>query len=349
MIHRRRLLGSIGIAALAPALLHCSSGEPPPTLRVLTWPGYADRDLVGEFERLHGLRVELTIVHTDEELWSRIAANDGADFDVFAVNTAELARYIDARLSAALDPQSIPNIGRQLPAFRDRARLPALERDGKVYAIPYTYSTMGLIYDRSRVRETPVSWQSMWDPAYRGRVIAYDGSSHAFSFTALALGMPDPFRLDEAAYREVTQRLIELRRNALTFYKAPEEVVDLFLRHDVALAYGNYGTQQLKQLADAGIDAGYVIPREGALAWLDCWAMTRGARDPRLVAAWIDYMLEDHVSQALTLRQGLANTTVASIAAADAARIRWLQPVEDVARRTRLWERIRSGDALESF
>ena len=58
------------------------------TLRVLAWPGYADRDLVQAFERSHKVKVEVTFVDSDDELWTRVSAHQGGDFDVFAVNTA---------------------------------------------------------------------------------------------------------------------------------------------------------------------------------------------------------------------------------------------------------------------
>ena len=72
----------------------------------------------------------------------------------------------------------------------------------------------------------------------------------------------------------------------------PEESVELFQHHAVALLFANYGRQQLKLLRDAGADVGYMIPQEGALAWLDCWAVTRGVKNRRLAESWINYMLE---------------------------------------------------------
>ncbi len=43
--------------------------------------------------------------------------------------------------------------------------------------------------------------------------------------------------------------------------------------------FANYGSQQVQLLKAAGLNVGYVVPKEGALAWLDCWAITRHAPD----------------------------------------------------------------------
>ncbi len=327
----------------------CSPAFAKETLRVLTWPGYADSDLVSIFEKRHGVTVEVTFVSSDDVLWEKINTREGADFDVFAANTAEMTRYIDRGLSVPLDVSNIPNTRHQVPRFSDLASIPGIARDGKLYAIPYTYSEMGLIYDKKQIKEPPTSMAAMWDPKYRGRVLAYNGGTHNFSLVALMLGNEVPFRIKETDFRRVVDRLIDLRRNVLTFYSLPEESIELFRENSVALMFANYGTQQVDQLRKAGVDIGYVIPDEGALAWLDCWAVTRGARNKRLAEQWINYTLEKDVSAALTWRQGLANTVEASPSGGSSNRLVWLQPVEDFNRRAALWDRIISGDRPGKF
>lgn len=318
------------------------------TLRVLAWPGYADADLVRAFEKRFNARVEVTIVSTDDALRDKLGANQGGDFDVFAANTAEISRFVDMDLIAPLDLSRLPRTREQLPRFRNLAAIPGITRNGRVYAIPYTYSEMGLIYDRAGVKEPPVSMAALWDPRYRGRVLAYDGSSHNFTLAALMLGIRNPFHLSDAEFKRVTEHLVALRRNALSFYSLPEESVELFRHDGGVLLFANYGAQQVKLLRDEGADIGYVIPREGALAWLDCWSVTRGGRNKRLAEAWINYTLEKPVSAALTDRQGLANTLFATAAERDRKLI-WLEPVEDAPRRASLWNRIISGESPGRF
>ena len=113
--------------------------------------------------------------------------------------------------------------------------------------------------------------------------------------------------------------------------------------------FANYGTQQVDQLRKAGADIGYVIPKEGALAWLDCWTITRGVRNKRLAENWINYTLEKPFSDALTQRQGLANTIEPSPSAEKSDKIIWLEPVEDFKMRAELWTRILSGDRAAKF
>lgn len=339
-----------GVAVLFAYALHSVAAAPAPELpplRVLAWPGYADPDAVSAFEKRSGRRVELTLVDSDDMLWQKVSANNGADFDVFAVNTAELQRYIDRKLVAPIDLRNIPNTSRQQPRFRDLDAIAGITRDGLIYAIPYTFAEMGLIYDRKQFAQPPASIAALWDPRYRGRVLAYNEGTHNFSLAALALGSSKPFQLEPADWPRAVERLIALRRNVLAFYTLPQESIELFRRHNVALLFANYGTQQMQMLQSAGADVGYVIPKEGALAWLDCWVIARGARDIQLASAWINYTLEENVSALLVSRQGLNNTVAPAPGYRPGERLFWLEPPEDIGRRARLWARIVSGDPLE--
>lgn len=339
---RRWLLLSVLLA------LACVQAAAAPMLRVLAWPGYAEPEVVRAFEASTGARVELTVIDTDESMWQKLNANGGTGFDVFAVNVAELQRYIRAQLVQPVDPTLIPAIRAQQPRFRERAAIPGLVHTAggvaQSFAIPFTYSEMGLIYDKRQVSSPPDSIAALWDKRYRGKVLAYSGGTHNFSLAAQMLGAASPFKIEPGMWPRAVDALIDLRRNALGFYNQPEESTELFRRHGAALMYANYGTQQLHLLKAQGVDAGYVVPREGALAWLDCWAITRHARDPALAHAWIDTLLGEQASRLLVQRQGLANTTSESDSSRPEVRLLWLEPVEDAARRETLWARIRSGD-----
>lgn len=334
------------LGLLALALAWAPTRAEAPLLRVLAWPGYAEAEVVKEFERKTGARVELTVIDTDEALWARASSKAGTEFDVLSLNTAELQRYIRAGLVQPIEMARVPNTRKQLPRFQKLEAIPGLvHRAGTaVYGIPFTYSEMGLIYDRRQFAQPPDSMAALWDPAWRGKVIAYNGGTHNFSLAAQRLGANSPFQIPDGDWRRAIEQLIDLRRNVLGFYNQPEESVRLFMRHRAALMFANYGTQQVQLLNKAGADVGYVIPREGALAWLDCWALMRKTPVKDLAHAWIDHLLDAQAARLLVERQGLANTLSEPAGASPGARLLWLEPVEDAPRRESLWARIRSGD-----
>lgn len=336
------LLGILSIAG-SPAV---SARE---VLRVLAWDGYADAEVVAIFQQRTGVSVEVTYATSDDDLWAKLNANQGRDFDLFAVNTAELQRYIDQGLSVPVDLSRIGNHAQQLPRFRNHAAIPGIVRNGQTYAVPYAYSEMGLIYNRKLVKIPPRSIAALWAPEYRGRVLAYNTSNHNFSLAGLRMGVKNAFRMSPAELNAAARQLVGLRRNVLGFYATLEESVDLFQRHDIAIVFANFGTQQVKALRDAGADIGYIIPREGALAWLDCWAISSGAKNRPLAERWIDFTLERQVSERLTTRHGLANTVTVFPDSQSEDKAIWLAPIENPPRRLALWNQILSGASADGL
>ena len=315
-------------------------GQAAPALRVLAWPGYADPNVVAAFEQKTGIKVEVTFIDTDDALWDAASGNGGRDFDVLALNTGELHRYIVKHLVQEIAEADVPNVRTQQHRFQHAQ---GIEQDGKRYAVPYTYSEMGLIYNKHLVHTAPTSMTELWNPAYRGQIALYEGSNHNFTLTALTMGIDHPFQLSDTQFKEVVGRLVHLRGNRPYFYSSPEQAVNLFRKHPIALMFGNYGSQQVQLLKSAGFNIGYAIPREGVIAWMDCWAVLRGANDMAAATAWINYMTSAEVGRILSQRQGLPNTQQASATIGDKDKVYWIQPVESDALRNQYWTRVLSG------
>jgi putative spermidine/putrescine transport system substrate-binding protein len=338
-INRRTALA---MALAAPAILRSGRALAAKELRVMAWQGYADDDWVKEFEQQTGAAAKVVFIGTDDEIWAKIKGSEGKDFDVFAVNTAQLQRYIDGGLTTPHDLDKLPNQKEVLPRFRDLSKVKGVMRDGKVHSIPFCFDSIGLIYDKDKVSPAPDSFEILWDPKYKGKVLAYDNGEHNFSFTALTLGIEDPFHLTDEQMQKIKEKLIALKQNVLSFYTTPDEALQLYKSNDVALIWANYGQQQVKAMKDAGANIEYVNPKEGALAWLDTWAMTSGVQDTELAEAWVNFLLQKKIGQQLSERTGFGNTVVESGSAGSNDKLVWLDFVEDPTKRSDLWNEIKA-------
>ena len=333
---------ALGFALAAPAILRTTSALAAKQLRVMAWDGYADDDWVKEFQEQTGSTANVVFIGTDDEIWAKMKGSDGKDFDVFAVNTAQLQRYIDGGLTTPLDLAKIPNQKSVLPRFRDLTKVKGVMRDGKLHSIPFCFDSIGIIYDKAKVNPAPDSFETFWDPKYKGKILAYDNGEHNFSFTALTLGIEDPFHLSADQMAKIKDKLAALKGNVLSFYTTPDEALQLYKSNDIALIWANYGQQQVKAMKDAGANIGYVNPKEGALAWLDTWAMTSGVQDKDLASAWINFLLQKKIGEQLSQRTGFGNTVVESGSAGANDKLVWLETVEDATKRSDLWNEIKA-------
>ena len=335
----KKLLLGLAFGVTASLMASVAMAE---NLRVLAWDGYADEDWVKQFTASTGIGVDVVFIGSDDEIWAKIKGSEGKDFDVFAVNTAQLQRYIQADLVAPIDPSHMPNQQQVLPRFRDLEKVGGVTKDGKAYGIPFAFDSIGLIYDTDKVSPAPTSMSVLWDPKYQGKVLAYDNGEHNFSFTALTLGYADPFHLDADQLAAVKARLIELKHNVLSFYTTADEAQQIYQNNDVALIWANYGQQQLKALQEVGAHVAYINPSEGALAWLDNWVISKGAHDTAAAEKWINFMVGKDVSSALSERTGFGNTVTETGSAGGNDKLVWLDNVEDPQKRSDLWNEVKA-------
>ena len=336
---KRFLLATLGVALALGVATPGWTKE----LRILAWQGYADDDWVDEFKTQCSCDVSVVFIGTDDEIWAKIKGSEGKDFDLFAVNTAQLQRYIDAGLTTPIDPDKVPNQKGTLPRFQDLSKVTGVMRDGKVHAIPYAFDAIGIIYDPKKVDSPPDSMSVLWDPKYQGKVLGYDNGEHNFSITALTMGIENPFKLTPEQLDAEKQKLIDLKHNILTFYTTADEAVQLWQNNDIAVMFANYGQQQVKMMKDAGLDIVYVNPKEGALAWLDTWALTSGVQDKELAESWINFVLQKKIGEQLSQRTGFGNTVVPFPSAGENDKLVWLDFVEDPTKRADLWNEIKAA------
>lgn len=337
----KRLLTGIAFASLTLSLM--ASAARAETLRVMAWDGYADKDWVADFTKETGIDVDVVFIGSDDEIWAKMKGSEGKDFDVFAINTAQLQRYIAADLVSPIDTAALPNQKEVLPRFRDLSKVAGVEKDGKVYGIPFAFDSIGLIYDTDKVKTPPTSMSILWDPAYKGKVLAYDNGEHNFSFTALVLGYPNPFHLSPEQMDAVKAKLIDYKRNVLSFYTTADEALQIYQNNDVALIWANYGQQQMKAMKAAGARVAYINPKEGALAWLDTWAISKGVKDKSAAEKWINFLISKKVGEQLSERTGFGNTAATTANAGGDDKIVWLENVEDPLKRSDLWNEIKAA------
>ena len=76
-----------------------------------------------------------------------------------------------------LDKSNIPNFANIMDKFKSSEYDP-----GSKYSVPYTWGTVGIIYDTTVVDEEDIGWDILWDEDYSGRIfitsvylLAYSG------------------------------------------------------------------------------------------------------------------------------------------------------------------------------
>jgi putative spermidine/putrescine transport system substrate-binding protein len=329
----------IGISAAVTGLsAGAASAE---TLRILAYEGYADEDWIAAFEKQSGADVNVVFAGSPEEMFAKMQGSNGGDYDIVAIDTSIIGRYAQNGLIQPMDESKLTNLGNLTPSF---AAIEQTIPDGKRLAVPIAWGSLGLIYDVATFPEAPKHWDVMWDPQYQGRVLQGDDGNNNIVNTALSLGIADPYNLSADDAARIKARLIELKQNLLSYYSGGEEGVTLFEQNDVVLMTA-FGELQHRELVRRGLNVGYAVPEEGAVGWVDCWAISSGAQDVDLAQKWIDFWLQPATGAAMSERYGYGNTTSEAVDMEYAGRLAWLKAPEDYTMRTNLWNEVKAAVA----
>jgi putative spermidine/putrescine transport system substrate-binding protein len=307
-------------------------------LRLLTFEGYAEDAWVEEFETAHNAKVEITYAGSVDDMFTRMKASDGADYDLISIDTSLFPLYIAEGLIAPFEIAQIPNAANLLPPFRD---IDDLQHDGQTYGVPIAWGSLGLIYDSHEIDPPPSSWEVLWDESYKGRIIVFDDIGNNILNTAIVLGFEDPFNLTDEQLAAVKQKLIDQKKVLLGYFAEFDEGNEIWASGEPVLMF-SMGEFQAAHLKSRGYNVGYVIPDEGGVGWLDAWALSAGVRDAELAHAWADFFLDGSIGEQISRHYGYGSTTSRTEGLDYADRLTWFRPDEDFARRAEIWEEVKA-------
>jgi len=128
--------------AVAPALMieGCSSR---PTLNVLNWGDYMEQSVIDQFEKEYGIDINYIPVTSNEEMYVSLTT-EGANYDLAIPSDYMVERLIKEDMLQKIDYSKIPNIKNLDQKF--------LNQDydsGSEYSVPYTWGTLGILYNKT--------------------------------------------------------------------------------------------------------------------------------------------------------------------------------------------------------
>lgn len=287
------LATSFALASLA--LVSCgtkqgSNGE----LYVYNWGEYIDESLIDEFEDKTGIKVIYDVFETNEEMYPIIEAG-AVNYDVVCPSDYMIQKMIENDLLQEIDMSKLSNLGNMSDTYMDFAA--SFDPDNK-YAIPYTWGTVGILYNTSMVDEAPDSWNVLWDEKYAGNILMQDSVRDAFMVGEKLLGY-SLNETDSTRLAQVRDKLIA--QKPLVQAYVIDQVRDKMIGGEAALAviYSGEMLYVQKEVAELGGDftLEYVIPKEGSNVWLDAWVIPKSAKNYENALKWIDFLLEAEVAK----------------------------------------------------
>lgn len=271
-----------------------AAAEEKPTLRVYNWGEYIangdddSRDLIQEFrDQNPDINVEYSTFATNEEMYTKIASGS-ANYDVLIPSDYMIGKMIGEGMLAKLNFDNIPNYQYIDEQFRHLEYDP----DG-AYSVPYTWGTVGIVYNTTMVEEPVTSWDILWDEKYAGQILMFDNVRDAYGIAMKKLGYSqnatDPAQIDEAT------ELLKEQKPLVQAY-VMDQIFQKMPNGEAALApyyAGDFYTMQ----AD-NPDLAFAVPEEGTNLFVDAMCVLESSEHKDLAERFINFMCDPDVALA---------------------------------------------------
>ncbi len=294
-------------------------------LNVYNWPDYVAPDTISNFEKQYDVVVRYDVFSGNDVLEQKLRDKAVAYDVVFPSARPYAADQIKQGLLRTLDKSALGN-WKNLSADALQG-LSALDA-GNAHLVPYMWGTTGLGINVDKVGgilghgADLATWGTLFNPVNAARlsdcgigVVDDDEEGHTAALIWLGRDAND---LSASNLGAVQDAFAKIRPYIRKFGNATELIDDLasgklcmILSYSGDVAQAQSRAEELAQGGEAP-EIRYLIPREGALRWMDVVAIPKDSTNPKLAHQFINYLLEPEVMSGITNHVAYANANTAS-------------------------------------
>ncbi len=266
------------------------------TLNVYNWGQYiadgsdGSLDIIAEFERRYPhIDVNYSTYSDNETMYSKLAGG-GITVDVIIPSDYMIARLIKEDMLLELNYDNIPNYQYVDDTFRGMAYDPEDK-----YSVPYTWGTVGIIYNSKYVDEADVTgWELLWNEKYADKILMFGNSRDAFGIAQYMLGY-DVNTTDEEELSHCAQKLME-QKPVIQQYVMDECFA--IMQNEEAWIIPYYAGDYLT-MAAVNPDLKFYLPEhQGFNLFIDAMCIPTCAQEKEAAELFINFLCDPEISAA---------------------------------------------------
>jgi putrescine transport system substrate-binding protein len=309
-------------AAKPPVATSAAANTEEKVLNIYNWPDYITEDMVANFEKETGIKVNYQTFENNEALQAKlIAGNSG--YDIVVPGAVFAKSQIEAGLLRPLDKAQIPNLSNL-----DSDIMSKLDKvdPGNAHLVPWAWSFTTVGINKTKVSKalgsTPLpenAWDLVFNPAYTSKLkscgIAFLDSPTEVMPPALHYLGKDAYSADVADHKAAGEMLAKVRKDIRLFSST---MIDDLAGGKACVVLGWAGdiniasTRAIENKSGQEIEA--LLPKTGGLLFFDNLAVPKDAKHPNNAMAFINYFLKPEVSASLTNELSYPTANKASVA-----------------------------------
>ena len=290
-------------------------------LNIYNWPDYIAKDMVANFEKETGIKVNYQTFENNEALHAKLVAGN-TGYDIVVPGAVFAKPQIDGGLLAKLDKSKVSRYANLDPAILEKL---VMIDPGNDYLVPWGWSFTTVGINKAKVAKalgsTPLpdnAWELVFNPVYTEKLkscgIAYLDSPTEVLPPAMHYLGKNAYSNDAADHKAAGDMLAKVRPHIRMFSST---MIDDLAGGKACVALGWAGDINIARIRalenKSGNEVEALLPKTGGLIFMDTLAMPKDAKHPNNAYAFIDYFMRPEVSASLTNELGYATANKASL------------------------------------
>ena len=235
------------------------------------------------------VEVNYSLYSSNEDLYAKLSSG-AVSYDVIIPSDYMIARLAKEGLLREINPaEAIENYQYIDEDFKGLSYDP----DEK-YSVPYTYGTVGIIYNSAIVTEDEENlgkWDLLWDEDYRGNILQFNNPRDAFGTAQFALGHSVNSK-DPAEWQAALDKLKE-QKSVVQGY-VMDEIFNKLQGGSAAIA-PYYAGDFFTMYAD-NEDLDFFYPDGMTNVFVDAMCVPANSKNPTLAMEYINFMLSEEIA-----------------------------------------------------
>jgi len=275
---------AIVMFVLLPALVFGAKQE----VYVFNWTDYIDPAVIKQFEAKTGIKVRYSTYESNEAMFAKLKIVQKAGYDVAFPSTYFVERMRRQNMLTVLDKSKIPNFRNINPEVLNKAYDP-----NNICSVPYMWGSSAIGVNSKVIDpKTITSWNDLWNPKYKGKVLLMDDVREVFAMSLRSLGYSGNDR-DPNHIKKAYEKLRLLKPSVKVFNSdSPRQP---FLNNEVTI--GQIWGGEVYQANKENPDIKLVYPKEGAIMWADNMVIPKSARNLDAAYKFIDFMCRPDIAK----------------------------------------------------
>lgn len=242
-------------------------------------------DVCEEFEKETGIKVNYTTYETNEELYNMLTQSN-VSYDVIVPSEYMISKLIRENMLLELNFDNIPNAENLDERFRTLAGDP----EGK-YTICYNWGVTALVYDKTKVKNTPKDWDALWDKDLKGDILMFNNSRDAMAIAMQQCGI-DPTNCTKESVDKAAEKLRE-QKPLLKKY-VMDQVFNEMESGQSAIA--PYYAGDIAMMMQENEDLDYCLPASGSNLFYDAFCIPTCSKNKENAEAFINFMHKPEIA-----------------------------------------------------